>query len=204
MSSRAIGSGGIGYVSEFPAPGLPKAKRLVTGFNEEGKGVFLPEDGPYSNVDGDHFRVMGDGQALANILYWTKETPVNLNTDADLKNAHEKEPGLHAQNGTVVRMIDFGPGLESPMHRAMSIDYGIVLQGEFVITLDSGESRVMKQGDVSIQRATAHKWKNITENCTKPGRMLYILLDIQELTVNGQKIEGFLGQLEQEYADLGH
>lgn len=114
------------------------------------------------------------------------------------------QPGLHVQNGTVVRMIDFGPGLESPLHRAMSIDYGVVIQGEFVLTLDSGESRVMKQGDVSIQRATAHKWKNITENCTKPGRMLWILLDIQDLTVNNKKIEGFLGDLEQEYKHVGH
>ena len=40
-------------------------------------------------------------------------------------------------------MIDFGPGLESPMHRAMSIDYGVVLEGEFELTLDSGDRRIM-------------------------------------------------------------
>ncbi|CAG9949541.1 unnamed protein product [Clonostachys rosea f. rosea IK726] len=38
----------------------------------------------------------------------------------------------------------------------------------FELTLDSGESRIMRPGDVSIQRATSHKWKNITGNGTMP------------------------------------
>lgn len=54
-------------------------------------------------------------------------------------------------------MIDFAPGVESPMHRAMSLDYGTVIQGEFEVELDSGEKRTMRPGDVLVQRATAHK-----------------------------------------------
>lgn len=114
-------------------------------------------------------------------------------------NLTKTKPGLHITNGTVVRMIDFGPGVESPMHRAMSIDYGIVMDGEFELTLDSGETRIMKQGDISVQRATAHKWKNITAGETQAGRMLYVLLDCKEVLVQGKKIEGFLGELEKEY-----
>lgn len=101
-------------------------------------------------------------------------------------------------------MIDFGPGLESPLHRAMSIDYGIVLEGEFELTLDSGESRIMRRGDVSVNRACAHKWRNITKGGTEPGRMVYILLDCKEVIApNGDKIEGFLGELEGEYEGRG-
>lgn len=81
----------------------------------------------------------------------------------------------------------------------MSIDYGIVLEGEFEMTLDSGESRIMRRGDVSVQRATAHKWKNISGDGKEPGRMLYVLLDCKELHVNGEKIEGYLGELKKEY-----
>lgn len=115
------------------------------------------------------------------------------------------QPGLHIANGTVVRLIDFGPGLESPLHRAMSIDYGIVLEGEFELSLDSGESRIMRRGDVSVQRATAHKWRNITAGGTEAGRMLYVLLDCkQPLWVAGEKVEGFLGDLEKEYEGRGH
>jgi hypothetical protein len=42
-----------------------------------------------------------------------------------------EQPGLHIPKGTLARMIDLGPGVESPVHRAMSIDYGIVLEREF-------------------------------------------------------------------------
>ena len=83
----------------------------------------------------------------------------------------------------------------------MSIDYGIVLEGEFELSLDSGESRIMRRGDVSVQRATAHKWRNVTSGGTEPGRMMYVLLDCKTpLTApNGEVIEGFLGDLEKEY-----
>ncbi|CAG8904538.1 unnamed protein product [Penicillium egyptiacum] len=208
----------INFITDgFPAPGLRPTQRLITGNKEEdGKGYFLVTD------NGDHHRVMGENQAVANIIYSTNENPVDLNDDKDIKYAQEnevsltlraysfrlsherkanqkKKPGLHITNGTVVRMIDFGPGVESPMHRAMSIDYGIVLEGEFELTLDSGETRIMKRGDVSVQRATAHKWKNITAGETEAGRMLYVLLDCKEVLVQGKKIEGFLGELEKEY-----
>lgn len=100
-------------------------------------------------------------------------------------------------------MIDFGPGLESPLHRALTIDYGVVLFGEFELTLDSGESRILKQGDVSVQRATSHKWKNITGGGSEPGRMLYVLLDCKDVIVNGKKVDGYLGELEKEYEGRG-
>lgn len=101
-------------------------------------------------------------------------------------------------------MIDFGPGVESPWHRAMTIDYGIVIEGVFELTLDSGERRIMRQGDVSIQRATNHKWKNIHGNGTLPGRMLWVLLDIKELAIDGKKVEGDLGDLQKEYKGRGN
>ena len=31
----------------------------------------------------------------------------------------------------------------------MSIDYGVVIEGKFLLTLDSGESKVMLPGDMS-------------------------------------------------------
>ncbi|KAL1638046.1 hypothetical protein SLS58_009067 [Diplodia intermedia] len=189
-----MSTAGFGYISNgFPAFGLPKNQRLITGHNAEGKGVFLVRD------CGDHHRLMGEEQAMNNILYHTKENPVDLNDDADLKYARDVEPGLHNANGTVVRMIDFAPDVESPMHRAMSIDYGVVLEGVFELTLDSGESKIMRQGDVSVQRATAHKWKNVTGAGTAPGRMLWILLDVKDLFVGGEKVEGYLGDLAKEY-----
>ena len=86
----------------------------------------------------------------------------------------------------------------------MSIDYGIVLEGEFELSLDSGESRIMRRGDISVQRATAHRWRNLTAGAREPGRMLYVLLDCKDVFLkNGGKVEGFLGELEKEYEGRG-
>lgn len=74
-----------GYVQTFPAPGLRRTVRHITGHNAEGKGIFLGTD------CGDHHRIIGNEQAIANIIYSTKETPVELNGDVDLKYAKETE-----------------------------------------------------------------------------------------------------------------
>ncbi|KAI1499774.1 hypothetical protein F5X99DRAFT_388573 [Biscogniauxia marginata] len=184
----------VGYITNlFPAPGLRQMTRHITGHNEDGKSVFLSAD------NGDHYRIMGEKQAVANILYSTRETPVELNGDVDIEKARRQEPPLHYHNGTVVRMIDFAPDVESPMHRAVSLDYGIVVEGTFKLILDSGEERILRQGDVSIQRATAHKWHNISGNGTLPGRMMWILLDCKDVYIKDQKMEGYLGELSQYY-----
>ncbi|UKZ96123.1 uncharacterized protein TrAFT101_010923 [Trichoderma asperellum] len=182
-----------GYVNTFPAPGLRRTVRHITGHNAEGKGVFIKTD------CGDHHRVIGNDQALANIIYSTKETPVEMNGDVDLKFALENEPPLHYHNGSVCRMIDFAPGVISPMHRAVSLDYGVVIEGEFKLILDSGESRILRQGDVSVQRASAHQWENITGGGLLPGRMLWVLLDCKPILVDGKPLGEELNELAPYY-----
>ena len=79
------------------------------------------------------------------------------------------------------------------MHRGESIDYNLVLEGEFELVLDSGESRTMRRGDFSVQRATAHKWKNLSGDGKAPGRLFNVLLDCTPVYVNDSKLEGFYG-----------
>ncbi|KAF4125702.1 Cupin domain [Geosmithia morbida] len=182
-----------GYVQTFPAPGLRRTVRHITGHNDKGEGIFMTTD------CGEHHRIIGNEQALANIIYSTKETPVDMAGDADLKYAKENEPGLHIHNGSVVRMMDFAPDVLSPMHRAVSLDYGIVIEGEFKLILDSGETRIMRQGDVSVNRASAHQWHNITGNGTLPGRMMWVLLDCKPLTIAGKELGEELNELAPYY-----
>lgn len=54
----------------------------------------------------------------------------------------------------VLRHVDIGPGITSPMHRTVSLDYGIVIEGEIELLLDSGEKRQMLPGDICVQRGT--------------------------------------------------
>ncbi|KAL8833379.1 MAG: hypothetical protein Q9176_008007 [Flavoplaca citrina] len=176
-----------GFITDgFPARGLRKTHRLITGHGADGRGHFLVTD------NCDHHRVMGDKAVSFKSSQIQEAQPIRILTLS--------QPGLHIPSGSVVRLIDFGPGVESPLHRAMSIDYGIVLEGEFELSLDSGELRIMRRGNISVQRATAHRWRNIIAGGTEPGRMLYVLLDCKDVFLkNGEKVEGFLGELEKEY-----
>ena len=106
---------------------------------------------------------------------------------------------MTVQNGTVARMIDFGPGAASPLHRSVSVDYAVVIEGVFKFLLDSGEERIMRAGDTAVNRAGAHQWVNITGNGLLPGRILFVLIDVKDVVVGGKKMEGFLGTIAKDY-----
>lgn len=69
------------------------------------------------------------------------------------------------------------------MHRTISLDYGVVLEGEVELILDSGESRLLRRGDVVVQRGTNHAWRNVSEDAW--ARMLYVLQEAEEVRVGG-------------------
>lgn len=87
-------------------------------------------------------------------------------------------------------MLDFSPGAETPFHRGESIDYNVVIEGEFELVLDSGEVTRMKRGDVNVQRATMHKWVNVSGGGKEPGRLFNVLVDIKPLVVNDKEVQG--------------
>jgi mannose-6-phosphate isomerase-like protein (cupin superfamily) len=59
------------------------------------------------------------------------------------------------------------------MHRTATIDYGIVLEGEITLVVDSGEVD-LKAGDVVVQRGANHAWSNRSD---KVCRMAFIMID---------------------------
>ncbi|MCJ1327605.1 hypothetical protein MMC10_004276 [Thelotrema lepadinum] len=183
-----------GYVqTPHPVQSLPPVVRHITGHNAEGKSVFLSTDG------GDHHRELVNKSATANIIYSTNQHPVELNGGEDIKYAHENEPGISVENGSVCRMVDFAPGGVSPMERVNSLDYAIVIEGVFKMILDSGEERIMQRGDIAVQRSTAHRWVNITGNGRLPARVLFVMLDINDSNTGFEKVQRELGLLQKDY-----
>lgn len=87
------------------------------------------------------------------------------------------------------------PGITSPMHRTVSMDYGFVLEGEIELVLDSGETRLMKRGDMCVQRATNHAWRNVTPNGGW-GRMVYVLVAAEKIEIAGKILEEDLNGME--------
>ena len=67
------------------------------------------------------------------------------------------------------------PGHISPMHQTVSLDYGVVLEGEVKLVLDSSEEQVLKRGDIVVQRLTNHAWQNASS--TEWARMLFVLTE---------------------------
>ncbi|KAI9713159.1 MAG: hypothetical protein M1820_001144 [Bogoriella megaspora] len=136
---------------------LPPVHRYITTHNAEGLATFdtqIPAPANWTQpMEGADF-FLG---------YTTTNFPVKVNDDADIKAYKpyiENAPGLVVHGGSVCRFVDFLPGYPSKMHRTSSVDYGVVLEGQLELELDSGEKRIMNRGDVCVQRATNHAWRN--------------------------------------------
>jgi len=160
---------------------LPQLHRFVTGHDSKGKAIV------HSHNDFE-WKPYDENQLAFSVAYTTSEFPADLNHDADVIKHEEVlksgQLGLVNPRGTVLRCVDFAPGYACGMHRTQSLDYGIVLEGEVDMVLDSGEKHVMKRGDVAIQRATQHQWVNRSQ--TEWARMMFVLQDCKPLVVGGE------------------
>ncbi|CAO2653586.1 Nn.00g029970.m01.CDS01 [Neocucurbitaria sp. VM-36] len=163
---------------------LPKINRIITTHNDKSQAIFS-SDIP----DELQFQELPDGARFC-LGYATNTVPANLNEDKDLRTYEsyiQNKPGVMIPNGTVCRIVDMRPGATSPMHRTVSLDYGVVLEGEVELVLDSGEKKLMQRGDVAVQRGTNHAWKNNSSD--KWARMLYVLHEAEPIVVNGRELD---------------
>lgn len=162
---------------------LPHIRRYITTHNTDGEAVFVS----HAQVpDYMPSKPAGEDGEIA-LLYATTITPINVDDEADIAMYDEflhQPPGLTTEAGTTFRMLDIRPGKFTPMHRTVSLDYGVVVDGEVELILDSGASRLMHRGDVCVQRGTAHSFKN--KSATEWCRMLFVFLPMDMLTINGK------------------
>jgi len=171
---------------------LPPIYRYITTHDSAGKAIFstaLPEE--------SERKYLPDNSACFALSYATKGFLVDLRDDSDIhtyENFLENAPGLTTSNGTIVRHVDMPPDSISPMHRTVSLDYGVVLEGEVELVLDSGEKRLLKRGDVAIQRGTMHAWRNPSKDSW--ARMMYVLQPCKPLEVAGQRLEEALETMQ--------
>jgi len=164
--------------------GLPRIHRFITDHNKEGKAIF--SDAVPELLE---WQKLSDGPKFS-LAYATNKFPVDINNGADVaryKQYQKDLPGITVPGGTVLRFVDMLPGALSPMHRTVSLDYGVVLEGEVELVLDSGEVRLLKRGDVAIQRGTNHAWRNASP--TNHARMMYVLQEASSLEVGGKTLE---------------
>ncbi|KAF9638209.1 Cupin RmlC-type [Lasiodiplodia theobromae] len=155
----------------FPAP-----RRLVTGHDEKGKAVYLKDhtiEPEATNMD-----------ASFAVLWETHEFPANNNGFKDP--IETKTESLSNKDGVVLRVVDIPANTVTPFHRTVSLDFGIVLEGEVECYLDDGVTKRMKRGDVCVQRGTIHGWKNPTD---QPARIYFVLIAAGPVEIDGKPFE---------------
>ena len=147
-------------------------RRVVTGHDDNGRAK-VTVDEVAKNV------VSARPGAEAAVIWTTEGFPVSNDGNAD---ASGRKVGTTLDNGTVFRVVSFGPGVTPRNHRTDSIDYAVVISGEIDMELD-GESVHLKAGDVLVQRGTIHNWIN---RGAAPCVIAFVLIAAKPVTADGK------------------
>jgi quercetin dioxygenase-like cupin family protein len=159
-----------------------RVRRIVTGHRSDGKAVIVADE----QLSGRALAEDAGAEATFFQLWATHEMPVDLTESAEVRQREGSDTTiLGTGSGTVLRIGVLAPGARSPLHRTVSLDYGICLEGECEMELDSGETARVRPGDVVIQRGTIHAWHNRSD---APCRFAWILLDAQPLSVGSRRL----------------
>ncbi|KIW21683.1 hypothetical protein PV08_02263 [Exophiala spinifera] len=179
---------------------LRSPARFVTGHNIDGASIFESsiDERPPTNKFGDDMQIM--------FCYGTQGFPIDVSEGKDMQNYEnlvQNPPGILVPDGSAARIIDFAPGYTTPMHRSMSLNYNFVIEGEVEVLLDSGESRILKRGDMLVQRAIKHFWRNTST--TEWARITAVVLPVQDFSVGGRTVKQDLSsRSEQEGKEEGN
>src|SRR5262245_27862325 len=148
-------------------------RRVVTGHDENGRAIV--------SIDESVKNVAQTRPGAEAAVIWTSEGfPVDNDGSADTSG---RKVGSTLDNGTVFRVVSFGPGVTPRNHRTDSIDYGTVISGEIDMELDDGRSVHLKASDVLVQRGTIHNWVN---NGTAPCVIAFAQVAAKPVTAGGK------------------
>jgi quercetin dioxygenase-like cupin family protein len=147
-------------------------RRVVTGHDKNGRAVV--------SIDESVKNATQTRPGAEAAVIWTSEGfPVDNDGSADTS---IRKVGTTLANGTVFRVVSFGPGVSPRNHRTDSIDYATVISGEIDMELD-GASVHLKAGDVLVQRGTIHNWVN---KGTAPCVIAFVLVAAKPVTAGGK------------------
>jgi len=150
-------------------------RRVVTGHDQNGRAIVVIDE-TAKNV------TQGRPGAHAAVIWTSEGFPVDNGGSADTSG---RKVGTTLDNGTVFRVVSFGPGVQRRNHRTDSIDYATVIAGEIDMELDDGKSVHLKAGDVLVQRGTIHNWVN---KGTAPCLIAFVLVAAKPVTAGGKTL----------------
>jgi quercetin dioxygenase-like cupin family protein len=150
-------------------------RRVVTGHDDQGRAKVLIDE-TVKNVASQR------PGALYSVIWSSEGFPINNDGNVDPSG---KKIGTTIPDGTVFRIVSFGPGVAPRNHRTDSIDYAVVISGEIDMELDIGTVH-LKAGDVLVQRGTIHNWVN---KGTAPCVIAFTLVSAKPVTAGGKTLE---------------
>ncbi|KAG9253964.1 uncharacterized protein F5Z01DRAFT_655618 [Emericellopsis atlantica] len=161
---------------------MMSSTRLIrTIHKEDGTSVFAPED------ELAPFAPMGPGRTVFTVLDTRQSVPVN--NLAPIKAFAPQIPRC-PEKGVIFCITDLQAGDSSPMHRTVSIDYCVVLSGQVVLKLESGEERTAKAGEFIVQQGVNHQWINKTQEVCRLG---FVMIASEKIMMkDGELLEGTL------------
>ncbi|HEX3338101.1 MAG TPA: cupin domain-containing protein [Pseudolabrys sp.] len=149
-------------------------RRVVTGHDDQGRAKVLIDE-TVKNVASQR------PGALYSVIWSSEGFPVNNDGDADPSG---KKIGTTIPDGTVFRIVSFGPGVAPRNHRTDSIDYAVVMSGEIDMELDVGKVH-LTAGDVLVQRGTIHNWVNTG---SEPCVIAFTLVSAKSVAAGGKML----------------
>ena len=152
-----------------------KVRRVITGHDASGNAV-VKIDEVVKDLK------VGRPGAMVAPIWVTEGFPVDNDGSED---ASKRQVGTTLAGGTVLRVVEFSPGVQARNHRTDLIDYAIVMSGEIDMEMD-GTLIHLHAGDVLVQRGTIHNWIN---NGTAPCVIAFALIDAKPVTAGGKRLD---------------
>ena len=147
-------------------------RRVVTGHDDSGRAVV--------SIDEVSRNVISRRPQHESCVIWS--TGSFPSDNASQQDGGARPVASTDPNGSVFRIVEYGPGVAPRNHRTESIDYAVVMAGEIDMDID-GVTVHLRQGDVLVQRGTIHNWNN---RGTQPCVIAFVLIAAQPVERAGR------------------
>jgi mannose-6-phosphate isomerase-like protein (cupin superfamily) len=169
---------------------MESVRRVVTGVREDGRSVIVSDEVIHARRP----PILNGNEVL--VLFGEDEVPTSPHAGEHVETTwfpprggyrflifsyppHSRRVIPDDLDAAIAESERIAPGLAAAvtdgaaMHHTYTVDLEYVLEGEFTLTLDSGESTVLRKGDVLVQCGSKHAWANDGDG---PATMLLVFV----------------------------
>lgn len=149
-------------------------RRVVTGHDAGGKAAVVSDE------------MLGAkriSSTAERVLLWSTQVFPSDNQDETDGGLADLKPGDASR--TTFGIVTLEPRSESPIHRTVSLDYCVVIDGQIDLALADGVVTTIRRGEVVVQRGTLHGWNNTTD---EPCVMAVVVTEASPVRIGDQEL----------------